>query len=69
VKFHVTGARARYIGMQWKEQDRAGAGIRETARVDQSSGWMELAYAGFSYVTTDFSPTEYRIQPFTIPVR
>jgi hypothetical protein len=31
--------------------------------------WPMLAYAGFSYVTADFSLAEYRIQLFAIPVR
>jgi hypothetical protein len=30
---------------------------------------LMLAYAGFSYVTADFSPVGYRIQLFVIPVR
>jgi hypothetical protein len=31
------------------------------------NNWPMLAYAGFSYVTADFSLAEYRIQLFVIP--
>jgi hypothetical protein len=49
VKFHVTGARAKYTGTQWKEQERAGAGIRESARADSilwdEWNWLMLVSA------------------------
>ena len=65
MKFHATGTRAKHTGMQWKERERAGAGIRESARVDSilwmnGTGlcWPMVAYAGFGYAATGFSPTE-----------
>ena len=69
----MTGARARDAGKQWKEQqEAAAAGIRESARADSilwMNNWPMLVYAGFSYVTADFSLAGYRIQLLAIPVR